>query len=170
MPSLGLGRRQQGPCQFTFTVDHGIPYWLGYTLTEDDACHIARLLWDKVRVFLSGVPFDYPLRLYTFQLVDHFTRGSEHAPRIRGTNHALETDRIQGIHKALGQMCLSSKTIEAPGAMIDAPPSPGRASVFSMCFLEEVPDYDLPMDLGDDTDGVTLPDTYIVMPQNPGVR
>ena len=58
-------------------------------------------------------------------------------------------------------MCLSSETIEALGAMIVAPPSLGRASVFSMCFLEEVHEYDLPMDLGDDTDGVTLPDTYI---------
>ena len=33
--------------------------------------------------------------------------------------------------------------------------------MFSMCFPGEVPDYDLPMDLGDDTDEVTLPDTYI---------
>ena len=33
--------------------------------------------------------------------------------------------------------------------------------MFSICFLEEVPYYDLPMHLGDDTDGVTLPDTYI---------
>ena len=33
--------------------------------------------------------------------------------------------------------------------------------MFSMCFPEEVPDYDLPMDLGDDIDGVTLPDTYM---------
>ena len=33
--------------------------------------------------------------------------------------------------------------------------------MFSMCFPEEVLDYDLPMDLWDDTDGVTLPDTYI---------
>ena len=68
---------------------------------------------------------------------------------------------IQGIQQALGQMCFSSETTEAPDAMIVAPPSPGRASVFSMCFLEEVLDYDLSMDLGDDTDGVTLPDTYI---------
>ena len=30
-----------------------------------------------------------------------------------------------------------------------------------MCFPEEVLDYDLPMDLRDDTDEVTLPDTYI---------
>ena len=33
--------------------------------------------------------------------------------------------------------------------------------MFSMCFPEEVPDYDLPMDLGDNTDGVTVLDTYI---------
>ena len=58
-------------------------------------------------------------------------------------------------------MCFSSETTKAPGAMIVVPPSPGRASVFSMCFLEEVFDYDLPMDLRDDTDGVTLPGTYM---------
>ena len=33
--------------------------------------------------------------------------------------------------------------------------------MFSMCFLEEVPDYDLPMDLGDGPDGVILFDTYM---------
>ena len=58
-------------------------------------------------------------------------------------------------------MCLSFETIEPPEAVIVAPPSSDRASVFSMCFPEEVSDYDLPMDLGDDTDGVTLPDTYM---------
>ena len=58
-------------------------------------------------------------------------------------------------------MCLSSKTTEPPEAMIVAPQSPDRASVFSMCFLEEVPGYDLPMDLGDDPDSVILSDTYM---------
>ena len=58
-------------------------------------------------------------------------------------------------------MCLSSKTTEPPEAMIVAPPSPDRASVFSMCFPEEVPDYDLPMDLGEGSDGVILSDTYM---------
>ena len=58
-------------------------------------------------------------------------------------------------------MCLSSKTTNPPEAMIVAPPSPDRASVFSVCFPEEVPDYDLPMDLGDDHDGVILSDTYM---------
>ena len=58
-------------------------------------------------------------------------------------------------------MCLSSKTIKPPEAMIVASPSSDRASVFSMCFLEEIPDYDLPMDLGDGSDGAILPDTYM---------
>ena len=81
MPDLGLGHRQQGPREFTFTVDHEIPYRLGYTPTEDNARHMARLRRDKVRARLSGVPFDYPLRPYTFQLADYFIRGSEHASR-----------------------------------------------------------------------------------------
>ena len=56
-------------------------------------------------------------------------------------------------------MCFSYETIEAPDSLIVAPPSPGRASVSSMCFPEEVLDYDLSMDFRDDTDGVTLPNT-----------
>ena len=122
---------------------------------------MARLRQDRVRAGLSGVPFNYPLHSYTFQLADYFIRGSEHAPHTGGTDHALETYGIQGIQRALGHMCFSSKTTKALGAMIVAPLSPGRASVFSMCFLEEVLDYDLSMDLGDDTDGVTFPNTYI---------
>ena len=41
------------------------------------------------------------------------------------------------------------------------PPSPDQASVFSMCFPEEIPYYDLPMDFGDGLDGVIMPDTYM---------
>ena len=33
--------------------------------------------------------------------------------------------------------------------------------MFSMCFPEEVLDYDLPMDLGDGPDGVIFSDTYM---------
>ena len=161
MPGLGLGRRQQGPREFTIIVDQYMPYGLGYTPSEDDARHMAMLHRDRVRARLSEVPFDYPLRPYTFQLPDYFTRGSEHAPHIKGVDHVSKMAKIRGIQQALRHMCLSSKTTELPEAMIVAPPSPDRASVFSMCFPKEVPDYDLPMDLGDDIDGVTLPDTYI---------
>ena len=37
MPGLGLGRRQQGSCKFVFTIDHDVPYGLGYTPSEEDA-------------------------------------------------------------------------------------------------------------------------------------
>ena len=110
---------------------------------------------------MSGVPFDYPLRPYTFQLADYFTRGSEHAPHTEGVDHDSKMAEIRGIQQALRQMCLSFNTIEPPEAIIVAPPSPNRDSVFSMCFPEEVPDYDLPMDLGDGPDGVILSDTYM---------
>ena len=49
---------------------------------------------DRVRARLSGVPFDYPLWPYTFQLADYFIRGSKHAPCIGGADHALEIDGI----------------------------------------------------------------------------
>ena len=138
-----------------------MPYGLGYTPSEDDARHMEMLRRDKVRARLSGVPFDYPLRPYTFQLADYFTRGSEHAPHTEGVDHVSKMAEIRGIQQALRHMCLSSKIIEPPEAMIVAPPSPDQANVFSMCFLKEVLDYDLPMDLGDNIDGVTLPDTYM---------
>ena len=161
MPSLGLGRCQQGPHEFAFTIDHDIPYGLGYTPSEDNVRHMAMLRRDRVRARLSGVPFDYPLGPYTFQLVDYFTRGSEHTPHTEGIDHVSGMVEIRGIQQALGQICLSSKTTKPPEALIVAPPSPNRASVSSVCFLEEVLDYDLPMDLGDDTDGETLPNTYM---------
>ena len=66
MPSLGFSHRKQGLREFTFIVDHEIPYGLGYIPIKDDARHMARLRRDRVRARLSGVPFDYPLRLYTF--------------------------------------------------------------------------------------------------------
>ena len=56
---------------------------------------------------------------------------------------------------------MSFEITEAPGTMIITPLSLGRASVFSICFPEEVLDYDLLMDLGDDINGVTLLDTYM---------
>ena len=60
MRGFGLGRRQQGPREFAFTIDHDIPYRLGYSPSEDDARHMAMLHQDRVRARLSGVPFVTP--------------------------------------------------------------------------------------------------------------
>ena len=43
MLGLGMGRRQQGPREFSFTINHDIPYGLGYTPSEDDARNMAML-------------------------------------------------------------------------------------------------------------------------------
>ena len=66
MLGLGLGRHQQGPREFAFTIDNDIPYGLGYTPSEGDAQHMAMLCRDRVRARLFGVPFYYPLCSYTF--------------------------------------------------------------------------------------------------------
>ena len=46
---------------------------------------------------MYGIPFDYPLRPYTFQLDDYFTRGSEYAPHIEGVDYVSRMVKIQGI-------------------------------------------------------------------------
>ena len=102
LPGMGLGRRQQGPNEFTFTVDHDTPYGLGYIPREADARYMSQLRRDRVRARMSGIPFDYPLRPYTFQLADYFIRSSEHTPRTEGTIHIPETVEIQDIQQALG--------------------------------------------------------------------
>ena len=58
---------------------------------------MARLIRDKVRARLSEVPFDYPLRPYTFQLADYFAKGLEHAPHTKGVDRVHEVVEIQGI-------------------------------------------------------------------------
>ena len=63
---------------------------------------MARLCRDRVRARLSGVPFDYPLHPYTFQLADYFTKGLEHAPHTEGVDLVPEAIEIQGIQQALG--------------------------------------------------------------------
>ena len=41
---LGMGRRQHGPREFTFTIDHDIPYGLGYTPIEGDGHHMVQMI------------------------------------------------------------------------------------------------------------------------------
>ena len=154
---LGLGRRQHGPREFIFTVDHDIPYGLGYTPMEEDARYMAQPRKDRVRARLFGVPFDYPLRPYTFQLIDYFVRGSDHGPHMEGIICISEAVEVQDLQRTLGHMHLGTGIPETPDVMIVAPPSPDRASMFSVCFPEAVSDYDILMDIVIDTDGVTLP-------------
>ena len=110
---------------------------------------------------MSGIPFDYPLRPYTFHLVDYFIRGSEHVPHEERIDHISKIVEIQDIQQALGHMHLSYGITEGFDAVIVAPSSLGQVSMFSMCFLDEDFDYGLFMDSGSGLDGVTLDDVYI---------
>ena len=49
---------------------------------------------------MTGIPFDYPLRPYTFQLADYFIRGSEHTPHTKGIVRIPEIVEIQDIQQA----------------------------------------------------------------------
>ena len=82
---------------------------------------MVRLCMDKVRAYLSGIPFDYPLHPYTFRLADFFIRGLEHVPCVEGIDHISETGEIQDIQQTLGHMHLSSRIIEASDVVIVAP-------------------------------------------------
>ena len=50
-----------------------MPYDLGYTLIEEDERHMVELHIDRVRARLSGTPFDYLFRPYTFRLADYLS-------------------------------------------------------------------------------------------------
>ncbi|RVW13463.1 Transposon Ty3-G Gag-Pol polyprotein [Vitis vinifera] len=82
LPSMGLGRRQQGPSEFIAAIDHDTTFGLGFIPTEVDYSHMARLLKERVRARLSHTPFDYPIRPYRMSLADYFVRGSETRPRL----------------------------------------------------------------------------------------
>ena len=107
---------------------------------------------------MFGVPFDYPLRPYTFQLIDYFVICSYHAPYMEGIVYISEAVEIQELQRTWGQMHLGTGIPKTPDVMIVAPPSLDRASMFSVNFPDAISDYDILMDTMIDTDGVTLPD------------
>ncbi|RVW43548.1 Transposon Ty3-I Gag-Pol polyprotein [Vitis vinifera] len=115
----------------------------------------------QVRARLSGIPFDYPLRPYTFRLADYFIRGSKHVPRGEGINHISKIVEIQDIQQALGQMHFSYGITKGSDAMIVAPSSPRQANMFSICFPDEDFEYGLFVDSRSGPNGVTLDDAYI---------
>ena len=70
---------------------------------------------------MFGIPFYYPLYLFTFQLNDYFIRDSENTPHMAGAISILMAVGIQDIMQALGQMHLGTVIIEAFDAMIVVP-------------------------------------------------
>ncbi|RVW64085.1 hypothetical protein CK203_051100 [Vitis vinifera] len=128
--------RDMGPHEFTFAVDHETPYYgLGYIPTEADARYMARLRRDRVRARMSGIPFDYPLLPYTFQLLTT-SSGVQSIHPHRGTVHIPETVEIQDIQQALVLDVVTSDFTSVEGASdsVDPPLSFDTMSGFVTRF------------------------------------
>ncbi|RVW64270.1 Retrovirus-related Pol polyprotein from transposon 17.6 [Vitis vinifera] len=139
LPSFGLERCQHGSSEFVTSIDHETPYGLGFTPSEDDVCYMARLRRDRVRARFSGIPFDYPIRSYTFSLADYFVKGSEVQPRVEEIG--VDDSTLGELQHVFHQMQLDDETPDMSASVMILPPSPDRASLFSLCFPDETTDY-----------------------------
>ena len=133
-------------------------FGLGFTPSKDDVCYMARLRRDRVRARLFGIPFDYPVRPYTFSLADYFVRGSEIQPRIEEIG--VDDSTLGELQHVFHQMQLDDETPDMSASAMILPPSPDRASLFSLCFPDETTDYGVIIDPEDMTDGVVPRDEY----------
>ncbi|RVW58995.1 hypothetical protein CK203_106029 [Vitis vinifera] len=111
---------------------------------EDDVHYVARLRKDKVKAQLSGIPFDYPIRLYTFNLADYFVRDQRFDLMLRDRHEDSIVDELQHI---LHQMQMGDETPNMSTSVMIAPPSPDGANLFSLCFPDETTDYRVIIDL-----------------------
>ena len=158
LPGFVLGRRQHGCSEVVTTIDHDTPFGLGFTPSEDDGHYMARLGRDRVRVRLSGIPFDYPICPYTFSLADYFLRELEVQPHVEEIG--VKDSTMDELQHMLHQMQMGDETPDMSASMMIAPPSLDRASLFSLCFLDETTDYGVVIEPADMIDGVVPHDEY----------
>ena len=98
---------------------------------------MARLCKEMVRARLSHTSFDYPIRPYRMSLADYFVRGSETRPRLEEIDSVVHTDREIEFQRLFHQLQLSDGAPDTSFPMAITHPSPDRASLLSLCFLEE---------------------------------
>ncbi|RVW26121.1 hypothetical protein CK203_059263 [Vitis vinifera] len=127
-------------------------------LPEDDVHYMARLRRNRVRVRLSGIPFDYPIRPYTFSLADYFVRELEVQPHVEEIG--VKDSTMDELQHMLHQMQMGVETPDMSAPMMIAPPSLDRANLFSLCFPDETTDYGVVIEPADMTDGVVPHDEY----------
>ena len=140
MPGLGLGRRQHGRSKFITVLDHDPPFGLGFIPVEADFLCMVQLHQERVKSQLHHIPFNYPLRPYSLRLTDYFVRASE--PLLHPDGSFDEPTDIQHVelHQLFSQLQLHGGALDTSTTLI-APPSPGRSSVLTMCFPDEIADY-----------------------------
>ena len=101
---------------------------------------------------MSDIPFYYPVRPYTFNLVDYFVRGSKIRPRVEEIG--IEDGIVDELQHILHQMQMGDETPNMSTSVMIAPPSPDGANLFSLCFPDETTDYRVVIKLAYMIDGV----------------
>ena len=71
---------------------------------------------------MSDIPFYYPVRPYTFNLVDYFVKGSEIQPRVEEIG--VEDSTVDELQHMLHQMQMGDETVGVLASMTIASPSP----------------------------------------------
>ncbi|WKA04944.1 hypothetical protein VitviT2T_022937 [Vitis vinifera] len=160
LPGMGLGRRQQGPSEFIAAIDHDTTFGLGFIPTEADYRHMARLRKERVRARLSHTAFDYPIRPYRLSLADYFVRGSKTRPRLEEIDSVVHTDRETDLQHLFHQLQLSDGALDSSFPLTITPTPPDRASMLSLCFLEEITGDGVMVDSTEMIDGVVSYDEY----------
>ena len=113
---------------------------------------MAQLRQKRVRSRLHHIPFDYPLRPYSLRLTDYFVRVSEPLSHLVGSiDEPTDIHHVE-LHQLFSQLQLRGGAPDTSTTLI-APPSPGRSSVLTVCFFDEIADYG-------GIDGVMLSDDY----------
>ncbi|RVW92012.1 Retrovirus-related Pol polyprotein from transposon 17.6 [Vitis vinifera] len=128
---FGLGRRQHGSSEFVTSIDHETPYGLGFTPSR-----MMFVIWH-----------DYV-----------GTGGSEIQPRVEEIG--VDDSTLGELQHVFHQMQLGDETPDMSASAMILPPSPDRASLFSLCFPDETTDYGVIIEPEDMTDGVVPHDEY----------
>ena len=111
-----------------------------------------------MRARLSDIPFNYLVHPYTFNLADYFVRGSKIQPRVEEIGVGDST--VDELQHMLHHMQMGDDTPSVSNSVMIAPPSPDRASLFSLCFPDETTNYGVVIELADMIDGVVPHDEY----------
>ena len=153
MPGLGLGRRQHGRSKFITVLDHDPPFGLGFVPVEAYFRCMAQLCQERVRSRLHHIPFDYPLRPYSLRLADYFVRALD--PLLHPNGSIDKPTDIQQVelHQFFSHLQLGGGAPDTSTTLI-APLSPRRSSVLTICFPDEIANYE-------GIDGVMLFGDYV---------
>ena len=93
-------------------------------------------------------------------LTDYFVRGSEIQPHLKEINSVVHTYKEIELQHLFYQLQLSDGALGTFVSMAITPSFPDRASLLSLCFLENVTDNEVVVDPTEMIDGIVPHDEY----------